>query len=164
MASPGKPLFTIILIIKWLQIGGLPSDLHESPRGLKQGIRDCKRRAAVKPVQEECPLAAYACRRARFDGTLQAPGEARKRSQRNGSPQQQRGEQRQRGKQRQQGKQRQRGKQQCIARPASNQLPRASCAQQVPMCAGGPCRDCWSSFSPHPAQHRNCHPSGGSCT
>ena len=38
-------------------------------------------------------------RRARFDGTLQAPGEARKRSQRNGAPQQQRGEPQQRGKQ-----------------------------------------------------------------
>ena len=42
LASPGKPLFAIILIIKWLQIGGLPSDLHESPRGLKKGIRDKK--------------------------------------------------------------------------------------------------------------------------
>ena len=52
----------------------------------------------------------------------------------------------------------------CPIRPACQQLPRASCAQQVPMCAGGPCRDCWSSFSLHPAQHRNYHPSGGSCT
>ena len=56
------------------------------------------------------------------------------------------------------------GNSSCPIRPASNQLPRASCAQQVPMCAGGPCRDCWSSFSLHPAQHRNYHPSGGSCT
>ena len=56
-----------------------------------RGIRHCKRRAVVKPVQEACALAASACRRARFDGTLQAPGEARKRSQRNGPPPQQRG-------------------------------------------------------------------------
>ena len=52
----------------------------------------------------------------------------------------------------------------CPIRPACQRLPRASCAQQVPMCASGPCRDCWSSFSLHPAQHRNYHPSGGSCT
>ena len=34
MASPGKQLFTIILIIRWLQIKGLPG-LHE------QAPKDC---------------------------------------------------------------------------------------------------------------------------
>ena len=29
LASPGKQLFAIILIIRWLQIGGLPGVLHE---------------------------------------------------------------------------------------------------------------------------------------
>ena len=28
LASPGKQLFAIILIIRWLQMRGLPGDLH----------------------------------------------------------------------------------------------------------------------------------------
>ena len=67
-----------------------------------------EKRVAAAPARETLAVretaSAPSRRRARFDGTLQAPGEARKRSQSNGSPQQ-------------------RGKQQCIARPASKQLP-----------------------------------------
>ena len=36
LASPGKQLFAMILIIRWLQIKGLPGDLHEqAPEALR---------------------------------------------------------------------------------------------------------------------------------
>ena len=80
-------------------------------------------RRSPKAVPEKRVAAAAretAGRRARFDGTLQAPGEARKRSQRNGSPQQQRG------------KQWQRGKQQCpLARRAAAEMRGAAAARET---------------------------------